>query len=568
MADKPAPGDELLAENPTEKYDQDFFLALAAKGKDAWNQWQRDPANKDVRVIFAGIDFSEAPWDQINFAGFEFGDGADFSGCKWRGVNWEEIEKDPKAFKPGRAYFARAAFGNGATFDGAAFGYCANFGGVAFGNGANFDGVAFGNVAIFDGAAFGDGARFIDVTFGAWASFDGAAFGDSANVGRAEFGSHASFRAAAFGDLAIFAGAAFGDLSTFTGASFGNGASFIGAVFGDGATFDGAAFGVGAHFDNTIFRGSAKFAGTSEEQCKRDLEGRVDGIWMDREALKVLRKRHEDSWMRFGSGPNRFTTISFANARFDGEAEFSGRTFEGSTDFTNTRFYSPPYFDTATDAAQIDITGARIGFGSPGSVGWVSAAKFVDRLRDSRKIAEEKRDHDRERDLYIEERKAELRIHLVQLFRGLKRARMGKWPLIAVALIDQLLWIAVMGVFWALADYGRSFVRPAVWLGLSGYVFYRLYLWILSPMMAKADPPDIDKYRQTVRMLALGNTVPFVGPLTIDAEIKKFLFCLHDTGCKAIPPEGYQFWVLAQNLLSIILIFFIGLALRNYFKIK
>jgi len=35
-----------------------------------------------------------------------------------------------------------------------------------------------------------------------------------------------------------------------------------------------------------------------------------------------------------------------------------------------------------------------------------------------------------------------------------------------------------------------------------------------------------------------------------------------------IPPEGYQLAVLSQNLLAAILVFFIGLALRNYFKIK
>ena len=71
--------------DPSKKYDQAFFLALATKGKDAWNAWRRDPANKDVRVTFAGIDFSEAPRDQINFSGFEFGDCADFSCvCRWR----------------------------------------------------------------------------------------------------------------------------------------------------------------------------------------------------------------------------------------------------------------------------------------------------------------------------------------------------------------------------------------------------------------------------------------------------------------------------------------------------
>ena len=71
-------------------------------------------------------------------------------------------------------------------------------------------------------------------------------------------------------------------------------------------------------------------------------------------------------------------------------------------------------------------------------------------------------------------------------------------------------------------------------------------------------------------MLALGNAVPFVGPLTIDAEIKDFLFCPNNAASclPPIPPEGFQFRMIFQNLFSITCVFFIGLALRNYFRIK
>jgi hypothetical protein len=107
-----------------------------------------------------------------------------------------------------------------------------------------------------------------------------------------------------------------------------------------------------------------------------------------------------------------------------------------------------------------------------------------------------------------------------------------------------------------------------VWLIASGFVFYCRYLVVLSSLMAKA--PDIEKYKRAVGMLALGNTVPFIGPLPIDGKVKEFLFCPSgNADClPTIPPEGYQMLVLGQNLISIILVFFIGLALRNYFKIK
>ena len=80
--DEAAPGDKVPAPAQPGTYDQAFFLALAAKGKDEWNTWRRDPANEDVYVTFEGADFSEAPWDKINFEGFEFGHGVNFRNCK------------------------------------------------------------------------------------------------------------------------------------------------------------------------------------------------------------------------------------------------------------------------------------------------------------------------------------------------------------------------------------------------------------------------------------------------------------------------------------------------------
>ncbi|MGH6841092.1 MAG: hypothetical protein ACREDV_03230 [Methylocella sp.] len=177
-------------------------------------------------------------------------------------------------------------------------------------------------------------------------------------------------------------------------------------------------------------------------------------------------------------------------------------------------------------------------------------------------MAEDTKNHDLERDLYIEERKAERGVYLIQRWEALKEDGSKNWPGNAARLIAHILWIFVMGIYWVLADYGRSFVRPAFALGLSWYGSYWLYRWVLSA-------PDIDRYKRAVWMLALGNTVPFIGPLTIDSEIKTFMFC-PGGGCPKppMPPEGYQLLVLSQNLLSIILVFFIGLALRNYFRIK
>ncbi len=289
---------------------------------------------------------------------------------------------------------------------------------------------------------------------------------------------------------------------------------------------------------------------------------------MEGEARATLEQRHKESWAKNNSGPDHFLAISFVGARFDGEANFSSRSFDANANFTDTRFNCPPDFDGVNGTGKIDFTGAHISFVPRGTFfEWTRNSLIPVRLRALRKIAEETKNHDLERDLYIEERKAERGVYLRQRWEALKKEGARNWPRNLTRLITHILWIGVMAVYWALADYGRSFVRPAAWLIASGFFFYLLYLTVLTPIMAHA--PDIDKYKQAVRMLALGNTVPFVGPLTIDSDVKKILFC-PSGNCPGplVPPEGYQLLVLSQNLLSIILVFFIGLALRNYFKIK
>ncbi len=62
-----------------------------------------------------------------------------------------------------------------------------------------------------------------------------------------------------------------------------------------------------------------------------------------------------------------------------------------------------------------------------------------------------------------------------------------------------------MFLYWALADYGRSFLRPFAWLIASGFFFYWCYGMILAPLAPKTGPLG-DEYDHAVRMLALGNT--------------------------------------------------------------
>jgi hypothetical protein len=99
-----------------------------------------------------------------------------------------------------------------------------------------------------------------------------------------------------------------------------------------------------------------------------------------------------------------------------------------------------------------------------------------------------------------------------------------------------------MFFYGALADYGRTFVLPAAWLGLSVPLFHWGYAAILALLMPQAGTLDAAKYARAEWMVAIGNAVPFVGPLTIDAELKKFLFCPRFGPCLPIPRKVFRRW--------------------------
>jgi uncharacterized protein YjbI with pentapeptide repeats len=230
-------------------YDQKFFLDLAAKGKDAWNKWRRDPANKDVRVNFRGIDFSQARRDEIDFSGFEFRDHADFSECKWRGGELQEIEEH-EAFVPGRAWFAGAALGHETKFTGANFGDQAQFHLRDIPSWRRLHQRGLRLCGQLPRRGFWSSGQLRRRELRYRAKFTGTTLADEAN-----------FTSAIFGDKASLDGATFGRGANFAGARFRSGANFAGAAFGEQASFVGATFGDGAYFDKTFFKGRVEFNG-------------------------------------------------------------------------------------------------------------------------------------------------------------------------------------------------------------------------------------------------------------------------------------------------------------------
>ncbi|MGZ9052374.1 MAG: pentapeptide repeat-containing protein [Rhodoplanes sp.] len=169
-------------------YDQEFFLALAGRGKEVWNRWRA--ANRSVegqpyiRVTFEGVDFREPANAVIDFSGFEFGAFANFRGCRFAGA--------PAAWLGKALGFSGENFCSGmAMFKGATFGECAILSGATFGPYANISGATFEGYANLSGATFGEGANLSGATFKGNAYLSGTTFGEDANLSDTTFGGNA-----------------------------------------------------------------------------------------------------------------------------------------------------------------------------------------------------------------------------------------------------------------------------------------------------------------------------------------------------------------------------------------
>lgn len=344
---------------------QEGCLALARLGKEVWNAWRSEypvrgeAPNWENIADFSKVDFSE---NSINFDEFIFGDHAIFFDAKF-GVITQGRRAEFKGAQFGvDTDFEGAEFGDFAEFEGARFGSGTEFTDAQFGDKPNFKKAHFGSWASFERAKFGEEANFTEAQFDPNATFEHAQFKDNAEFTDATFGIRAQFIGAQFGNKAQFYGARFDEDAQFLGAQFGNDASFMCAQFDGKARFMGAQFGNGVKFTGTRFKESVWFSGA---QFRND--AKFDGVWFGNNAkfigvnweylhyafcessfwessrLKPKDLRHvfcpsmseiaKDWAEQHELSPDTFKSISFAGATFEGQVDFSGRTFTGVTSF-------------------------------------------------------------------------------------------------------------------------------------------------------------------------------------------------------------------------------------------
>lgn len=155
------------------------------------------------------------------------------------------------------ARFEKSAFSGSASFYGAIFAGITSFYGAIFSGDVLFDRAVLFGRGRFDRASFGKPASFVFATFSGSASFDPVTFSGSTD-----------FQSAAFSRDANFNSASFSDSVRFDDASFSGEAGFGATVFSGNARFDRAKFEKGVHFSGR-FLSSATFESAQFEQPVR-----------------------------------------------------------------------------------------------------------------------------------------------------------------------------------------------------------------------------------------------------------------------------------------------------------
>jgi len=218
--------------------------------------------------------------------------------------------------------------------------------------------------------------------------------------------------------------------------------------------------------------------------------------------------------------PRAIASLSFRHCVFNQSLDLSGNDFHCIPDLTNTKLSHQVSLDGLTCRSQLDDKGKP-------------DPKDGDRLCRLKEVAESNKNHEQALNFHIQE----MRVKRENLS-GLNK------------IIDSS--------FDAISEYGRSVSKPIDWLIRCWYLFgfiYSMCSIYLNPLKAW-----IEHFGNGF-LYATAQTIPFVaaGRETAKASAE----ALFD----ADMPNWLFTFSLAQGLISFFLIFLIGLALRNRFRI-
>lgn len=369
---------------------------------------------------------------------------------------------------------------------------------------ANFSQFVFPGPAWFQNTIFPRTPNFTRAKFFGQTRFEGAVFPGGAQFQYSEFSINSNF------DDATFTG----DVS-FHKAKFFEAVSFN-TTFPSNANFSDVEVHHNALFNRAIFEGAALF----------DLAKFFDGAFFDR--AKFL-------------GGTSFNEATFRGSAYFGEANFQG----GKNDFIGAEFASVPDLRAIRFEVPLNLNGTKIPYRKTKKGGiWRRLLSCADGPEDVacyrrlKELAAGSKDHERELAFFAFELRAK------------RFYETTEW-----------LAIALNVAYGLLSDYGRSILRPVAWLigttALSiATIAYSNWSWadgLWQRLIAFA-------------VLAVTNATLLVGSdrWLLRAEAFKKIGFNSDQRSFSLAGESLAY---AQSAFSLLMLFLIGLALRNRFRI-
>ncbi len=446
----------------------------------------------DDPLVFKGVTFA----GPVKLKNVKFRAGCAFRDCKFKdqftAENVQVHRGGPNAIFSGCTFFGTVRFRKscrlyGADFSGARFRKSAYFNGSRFQISANFQGAKFSERASFDRAIFEGKADFSNCII------DGAALFQ--RVDFKYYLSHAVFTDTKFNDAATFYYAHFGGDARFNDATFKQGARFERARFatsdsanadedghdaakeantgGLSVDFSHAKFlngGTNAEDDDYTVLADFGYVTIGDRQNRRDVTFSKVTLGQNRLQLDSPFQFRFDSAKIYGEvtfedleiGPQTQVNLEFKGTRFSDTVNFSGMKLDGDLSFEATQFGDEillhhaqfstfPDFRDATYARPPDLH--TVAFPSPGRIhDAVEKDETLKRIAALRRMTTRAGDRRTDSDLHVAE---------LQIEGGVASQ-----------------------IFGFIADYGRSWFRPALCLFVLVFaIFPAMYLAIYRPQI-------------------------------------------------------------------------------------
>jgi hypothetical protein len=482
-------------------------LEIARRGHEEWNKWRE--VNEE-EIDFTNHDFSQ---ENICFRGFDFRPGVKFSGSV---LPKSSVTLSGKKMPENVDTEITL---DGADFRDCLFGY-AHFYGCYAEAGVYFHHSKFHGRLILQECGFEREVVFEDCDISIFAMFSRNLFYGGVSFHKCEVPEGLDF----YKDY-------FGDESGFSESNVGGHTALDNAYFGWGFGVERCSFGT---LDFTYRK-------KEEEEDVAALQGEKYPLTHKKIAAVQAKCRVRD-----GS----FDVFVFEGNTFSETAVFSGRKFTEKTNFSNNVFSKPPVFFECEGLDAVSLSNIKCyinGYWELGGIriskpAWTTNSEVVDNLRLLRKIAIQKHDHDLEQDIFILERLAQ---------RGVQVRRNP---------LNALPTIIITGLYGILSSFGKSLIRPIFFLLVSFAIHYSYNVSKVSGMFRLS-------FDEVVLQYTLGRSYPFI-PFLHEAS-KNAARQLFGAGDDEVLLNFSDAAVAAAfSSFNILLLFLMGLAIRNYFKIK